>query len=185
VRRIEALTGHGAERWIDAQVRALDGATRLLNTTAAELEVKILALQSELDAERKARAAEQQRAGRAAAADLASQAEQIDGARMLIARVDAKSGDALGQMGDTLKAALGSSVVVLGAAVEGRSNLLAMVTADLTGRVRAGDLIKQMTGGKGGGRPDMARGGGIEASEIDSALDLARRVVKEALSGSE
>jgi alanyl-tRNA synthetase len=87
-------------------------------------------------------------------------------------------------MGDILKQRLGSSVIVLGATSNGRTSLLAMVTPDLTRRVGAGDVIKHMTGGRGGGRPDMAQGGGIDASQIGSALDRARHMVKEALSGS-
>ncbi|MGH2598660.1 MAG: alanine--tRNA ligase-related protein, partial [Dehalococcoidia bacterium] len=181
VRRVEAFTGHGAEHWIAEQIAALDGASRLLNTTPAELEAKILGLQADLDAERKGRAAEERRRGQAAAGDLAGHAEDVEGVKILISRVDATNPGAMLQMGDTLKQRLGSSVIMLGMVANGKSNLLAMVTPDLTGRVKAGDLIKQMTGGKGGGRPDTAQGGGIDASELDAALDLGRRVVKEAL----
>lgn len=184
VRRLEALTGTGAERWIAERIAYLDGATRLLNTTAAELESKILSLQSDLDAERRRRVEEERRRSQAAAGDLTEQAVDVDGAKMLVAQVDATNPDALRRMGDTLKQRLGSSVIVLAAATDGRSSLLAMVAPDLTNRVRAGDLIKQMTGGRGGGRPDMAQGGGIETSQIGTALEVARRMVKEALSGS-
>jgi alanyl-tRNA synthetase len=184
VRRLEALTGSGAERWIAERIRYLDSASRLLNTTAGELESKILSLQAELDAERRQRVEEERKQSQSAAGDLAGQAEEVNGVKLLIARVDVTNPDALPQMGDTLKQRLGSSVIVLGATTNGRTSLLAMVTPDLTKRVAAGNVMKHMTGGKGGGAPHMARGGGIDASQIGQALDLARQMVKEALSGS-
>ncbi|MGE3595470.1 MAG: alanine--tRNA ligase [Dehalococcoidia bacterium] len=184
VRRLEALTGSGAERWIAERIRYLDSASRLLNTSAAEVEAKILSLQAELDDERRKRVEDERKRGQAVAGDLTEQAEDVNGAKMLVAQVDATNPNAMRQMGDTLKQRLGSSVIVLGATTNGRTSLLAMVTSDLTARVGAGDVIKHMTGGRGGGRADMAQGGGIDASQIGSALDLARQLVKEALSGS-
>jgi alanyl-tRNA synthetase len=187
VRRLEALTGAGAERWIAERIAYLDNATRLLNTTAADLEAKILNLQSELDAERRKRAEEERRRGQAAAGDLAQQAVDVDGAKMLVARVDVTTPDALGPMGDTLKQRLGSSVIVLGTVVNDRPSFVATVTPDLTKRVHAGNLIRDVAkaaGGGGGGQPHFAKAGGKDASQVDAALDLARRMVKEALSGS-
>lgn len=183
VRRVEALTGLGAERWISEQIRQLDRATRRLSTSPAELDAKILQLQSELDSERKQRAGDARRAGQQAAGDLAERAEAVNGAKLLVARVDAASVEALRQMGDTLKQKLGSSVIVLGALVGERPSVMAMVTADLTKRVQAGTLVKAMAEGKGGGRPDAATGSVADASKLDPALDRARRLVKESLTG--
>jgi alanyl-tRNA synthetase len=187
VRRIEALTGLGAERWIAEQIGVLDRATRRLNTTAAELEAKVVQLQGELDAERKRRLAEERRAGQQSAGDLLGRAEQVDGVSMVVARVEAASADALRQMGDTLRGQLGSGVIVLGAVVGERPSFLAMVTPDLTGRLQAGKLIgpvAKAADGGGGGRPEMAQAGGKDAAKLDAALDLARRLVKESLSAA-
>jgi alanyl-tRNA synthetase len=188
VRRIEAFTGQGAERWIAEQIGYLDGATRLLNTTPAELERKILQLQADLDAERKRRAEEERRRGQAAAGDLASQAESLDGIKMLVAQVDASNPDGMRQMGDTLRQRLGESVIVLGAVIGERPSFVAMVTPSLQDRLHAGRLIGPIAraagGGGGGNNPGMAQGGGKDPARIGAALDEARRLVKEALSGS-
>ena len=187
VRRIEALTGRGAERWIAEQIAALDRAARRLNTTPAELEAKILSLQAELDAERKRRAEIERRAGQAAAGDLAQRAESVDGVKVLVAQVEAANQDAMLQMGDTLKQRLGPSVIVLGAVIDEKPRFVAMVAPkDLTRRIQAGKVVAvaaRQTGGGGGGRPDTAHGGGNDPAKIGEALDVARRLVKESLAG--
>jgi alanyl-tRNA synthetase len=89
------------------------------------------------------------------------------------------------EMGDLLRDRLGTAVVVLGAVVGDRPSFLAMVTKDLSGRVHAGNLIKQVAavaGGGGGGRPDMAQAGGKDPAKIGEALDLARSLARESLS---
>ena len=89
------------------------------------------------------------------------------------------------EMGDLLREKLGSAVIVLGAVVGERPTFLALVTSDLTKRVRAGDMIKQVAavaGGGGGGRPDMAQAGGKDPSKLDEALTLARKLAAEGLS---
>jgi alanyl-tRNA synthetase len=105
-----------------------------------------------------------------------------------VARVEAANADALRGMGDTLRQKLGSSVIVLGAVIGERPSFLVMVTPDLTGRVKAGDVIKRVAaaaGGGGGGRPEMAQAGGRDATKLDEALALGRQVAKDALSGNE
>ena len=105
--------------------------------------------------------------------DLAEAAKTIKGVRVLCASLQVADINALRQSLDQLRDKLGSAVVVLGAVLDGKASLVAGVTADLTGRIKAGDLIKAIApsvGGKGGGRPDMAQAGGPEAAKLPQAL---------------
>ena len=91
------------------------------------------------------------------------------------------------EIGDLLREKLGDAVIVLGALIGDRPNFLAIAPKSMTSRVHAGNLIKQIaavTGGGGGGRPEMAQAGGKDASKLDEALELARRLVKEGLASS-
>ena len=91
------------------------------------------------------------------------------------------------EMGDLLRDRLGSAVIVLGAVMDDRPSFMAMSTKDLTARVHAGNLIKQVAavaGGGGGGRPEMAQAGGKDASKLDEALETARRIARESLAAS-
>ena len=185
LRRIEALTGAAAERWIAEQIRLLDSTTRRLGVSPAELEQKIVALQDELAAERRRAEALQREAGRRQAGSLAEQAEAVGGARLLVAEVQVASVEALRELGDELRRSLGASLVVLGAVVGDRPSFVVM-TRDLDGRVHAGNLIREIAkvaGGGGGGRPDVAQGGGTDPARLADALALARRLAKEQLSG--
>ena len=98
---------------------------------------------------------------------------------MLAARQDGLDGKALLALVDQLKNKLGSAVILLGGVQDDKVVLVAGVTQDLTSRLKAGDLMRQAAaaGGKGGGRPDMAQGGGTDAAKLDEALALARRLL--------
>jgi alanyl-tRNA synthetase len=114
--------------------------------------------------------------------DLASQAQDIAGIKVLAARLDGADPKALRDTLDQLKDKLGSGVVVLVAASDGKVSLAAGVTKDLTDRFKAGDLIREVAarvGGKGGGRPDMAQAGGSDPEGIPEALELVPRWVQE------
>jgi len=185
MRRIEAITGRGAEAHVQEQLAALEGAGRRLGATPAELESKAASLLSDLERERKrVQALERALAGPAAEA-LAGKAGTVDGIALLAARVDASSQDALRHMGDVLRQRLGSAVVVLGTVFNGRPAFMAMVTADLVKRgLHAGHILKRVAsaaGGGGGGRPEMAQGGGTDPSKLDEALGLVEPLVKEFL----
>ncbi len=184
VRRIEALTGPLADEHVLAQQAQLARLARRLNAAPAEIDARIDALEAELDAERKRAHQLERQAGRAEVDTIAAAAETIDGARVVVAEVTATSTDAMREMGDLLRERLGSAVVVLGAVIDTRPSFLAMVTKDLSGRVHAGNLIKQVAavaGGGGGGRPDMAQAGGKDAAKLHEALHLARTLAREGL----
>jgi alanyl-tRNA synthetase len=181
VRRIEALTGLDAlQRW-RVQERALERTAELLRTPVGDLEARV----EKLLEERKSLEAEvallrsAQRS--AASGDLASQVETVGGVPMLLAKIDGASGDDLRAMVDTLRERLKSGVVLLAAATDDRVTLALGVTPDLTGRFKAGELIREAAaavGGKGGGRPDFAQAGGRDASKIDDAFALVRARVQ-------
>jgi alanyl-tRNA synthetase len=185
MRRIEAITGRGAEAYVQEQLAALDDVSRRLGATPADLESKAASLLSELEGERKrVQALEREQAARNAK-DLPSKAEKVGDIPVLAERVDAPSQDALRHMGDVLRQRLGSAVIVLGTVLNGRPAFMAMVTPDLVKRgLDASHILKRVAsaaGGGGGGRPEMAQGGGTDASKLDEAIGLAKPLVKELL----
>jgi len=185
MRRIEAVTGRAAEAYVQEQLAALEGASRRLGAVASDLEAKVVALLSDLDSERKRAQALERALAAPAAEALVGKARAVDGIPLLAARVDAPSQDALRHMGDVLRQRLGSAVVVLGTVLDGRPAFMAMVTPDLVKRgLHAGHILKRVAsaaGGGGGGRPEMAQGGGTDASKLDEALALVKPLVKELL----
>jgi alanyl-tRNA synthetase len=189
VRRIEAVTGRGAEEYVQSQRDLLERLGRLAGVAPAELETKVASLLEELEAERRrAQALERATARRAAEALLAA-AEQVNGVTVVVGQVPAASVEVMRETGDWLRDRLGPSggrtVLVLGAVFDERPNFVAMVTRDLTARgLHAGDLVKRVaavTGGGGGGRPEMAQAGGKDAGRLEEALALARKLARESL----
>ncbi|MFN3578969.1 MAG: alanine--tRNA ligase [Pseudomonas sp.] len=173
VRRIEAVTGQGALDTVLEAEDQLRQASQLLKGSRETLLDKLTATlersrQLEKDLEQwKAKAAS------AAGSDLASEVQQAGDLPVLIKRLDGQDGKALLALMDQLKNKLGSAVVLLGGELDGKVVLVAGVTKDLTARVKAGDLIRNTAaavGGKGGGRPDMAQGGGTDVAALDAAL---------------
>jgi len=118
----------------------------------------------------------------AVSSDLTGDAREIAGVRVLSARVDGVSGKELRNMVDELRAKLASGIVLLASEQDGRLALAVGVTKDLTDRYRAGDLMREvagMVGGKGGGRPDFAQGGGDDPSRLDAAFERFEALVAE------
>jgi alanyl-tRNA synthetase len=108
----------------------------------------------------------------------------VKGMKVIAQRVDALDKSQMRNLVDELRGKLGSGVVVLGAAAEGKVSLIVGVTKDLTGRVQAGKIVGQIAakvGGKGGGRPDLAEAGGSDVGALDGALSSAAAVVGELL----
>ncbi|NDY43072.1 alanine--tRNA ligase [Dissulfurirhabdus thermomarina] len=184
VRRIEAVTGraavdrvHALEDLLSAAADRLRCAPREVPDRVERLAARVRELEKALEEGRGAAAAE-------SVDDLLARAQDVNGARVLAARVRVPGAKALRDLGDRLRDRLGSGVVLLGAEAGGKALLLAMVTPDLTGRVRAGDLVKAAAGpvgGGGGGRPDMAQAGGPRPERLDEALAAGRHAVEAAL----
>jgi len=187
MRRIEAVTGRGAEEYVREHLAALDrlGARLSVSGGPAELEQRVDSLLGEMESLNKRVRDLERELGRQTAESLLKDVENVDGSAVLAARVPATSAETLREMGDWLRDHLKSAVVVLGTVVGGRPSFLAMVTPDLTARgLHAGDLVKkvaQVTGGGGGGRPEMAQAGGVEAARLDDALRLARKLSMEGI----
>jgi alanyl-tRNA synthetase len=184
LRRIEALTGPLADAYILEQQATVARLSRRLNTPPAEVDARVEALQAELDAERKRAQQFERAAGRSEVDALVQSAEQIGGASVIVARVQAANIDAMREMADVLREKLPSAVVVLGAVTGDKPSFLAMATKDVAGKVHAGNLVKQIAavaGGSGGGRPEMAQAGGKDAAKLDEALALATRLIRDAL----
>ena len=184
IRRIEAVTGERAVEWVEADEDRLVRIAGLVNAGRDEVEDKIGRL---LDRNRKLeKELEQLKAKLASAAgsDLASQAVDIKGAKVLAARLDGADPKSLRDTLDQLKNKLGTAVILLAAVNGEKVNLIAGVTKDLTDRCRAGDLVRlaaEKVGGKGGGRPDMAQAGGANPDGVPAALALVGAWVEDRL----
>ncbi|PAV48783.1 alanine--tRNA ligase [Pseudomonas sp. HAR-UPW-AIA-41] len=182
VRRIEGVTGSAALAYLNAAEEQLKEAATLVKgnrDNVLERLAGVLERNRQLEKE-----LEQLKAKAASAAgdDLAGSAVDTKGVKVLAARLDGLDGDALLALVDQLKNKLGSALILLGGELDGKITLVAGVTQNLTAQLKAGDLMKQAAaavGGKGGGRPDMARGGGTDVAKLDEALALARAYVEQ------
>ncbi len=180
VRRIEALTGRGALAYLRDQEQTLKQLAALLKTPVGELPARVQRL---LDERRAAeQAIEKLRASQrgATSADLSAGTRDVAGVRVLSAKVDGVSGVELRGMIDDLRGKLGSGVALLAAEHDGRLSLAVGVTKDLTDRLKAGDLMREIAGvvgGKGGGRPDFAQGGGDDLAQLEAAFEKLDELV--------
>ena len=180
VRRIEAVTGVAAWNWLAGAEEKLKQAMSLVKGNRENILDK---LQAVLDHQRSLEKEVEQlkaKAARAAGSDLASAAVEVNGVKVLAARLDGVENKDLLVLMDQLKNKLGSAVILLGSVQNERIALVAGVTKDLTGQFKAGDLMKQaaaVVGGKGGGRPDMAQGSGVELAKLDDALAITAEYV--------
>ncbi|QEL54631.1 alanine--tRNA ligase [Chromobacterium paludis] len=174
VRRIEAVTGEGALAYIQAQDALIKEAAGALKAqTSEEVLAKIAALQDNAKALEKELAKLKGQLAASAGDSLADSAAVINGVKVLAAELPGADNTALRETLDKLKDKLGSAAIVLAAKGDGKVALVAGVTADLTGKVKAGELVNfvaQQVGGKGGGRPDMAQAGGTQPENLDAAL---------------
>jgi alanyl-tRNA synthetase len=173
VRRIDALTGRGALAYMRDQERTLRHVAQLLKTSFGDVPERVEKLIEERRAaEREIEKLHAAKRG-AASSDLTAGAKEIGGVRVVAASVDGVAGKELRNMVDDLRGKLGSGVVLLAAENEGRLSLALGVTKDLTERFRAGDLVREVAnvvGGKGGGRPDFAQGGGEDPEKLEEAF---------------
>ncbi|AMN82374.1 MULTISPECIES: alanine--tRNA ligase [Pseudomonas] len=175
VRRIEAVTGAAALAYLNAAEEQLKEAASLVKGSRDNLIDKLSAVLERNRALEKQLEQLQAKAASAAGDDLSASAVDVKDVKVLAARLDGQDGKALLALVDQLKNKLGRAVILLGGVHEDKVVLVAGVTKDLTGQLKAGDLMKQAAaavGGKGGGRPDMAQGGGVDAGSLDAALAL-------------
>jgi len=173
VRRIEAVTGARALEWVRDNEQRLARVADLVKGSREDVDERVGQL---LERSRQLEKELQQLKSRLASnqgSDLLAQAVEVNGIKVLAARLDGADNKVLRETLDQLKDKLGSAAVVLAAVAGGKISLVAGVTKDQTGRVKAGELVNvvaSQVGGKGGGRPDMAQAGGNEPQHLDAAL---------------
>jgi alanyl-tRNA synthetase len=187
VRRIRAVTGTDAfERFRNAET-ILDRVTAGLRTSRTELPSQVERLQDELKKAR--READDLRmkiaSGAISSAANGDESREVAGVRVVAREASGLDSAGMRQLSDTLLARIKSGVVVLGRSSEGKVSLIVRTSDDLTGRVPAGKVIKElapMVGGKGGGKADMAEGGGTQADKLGEALEASYAIVERLLS---
>jgi alanyl-tRNA synthetase len=184
VRRIEAATGARALEIVRQQEQVLGQSAQLLKSDPAQVETRIRKLieqQKELERQVESLRGKLQ-SGQAG--QLLDAVREVDGVKVLAVKVDSMDGKQLREMADQLRDKLGSGVLVIGCEFDGKANLLAAVTKDLTDKLHAGNLIRhlaEIVGGKGGGRPDLAQAGGTRPDQLQAALDQSAKLVAEQL----
>ncbi|MDP0562167.1 MAG: alanine--tRNA ligase [Candidatus Endonucleobacter sp. (ex Gigantidas childressi)] len=174
VRRIEAISGAGADAWVRAQLHELYSVSRYLKTKPEDVLHKVGQLVSNVKDREKEIASLKQKLSGQGSSDLMDQAVNIKGVKLLATVLTEGDSGFLSGMVDRLKSKLGSGVILLAVPSAEKVLLAAGVTADLTSKVKAGDLLKMVAaqiGGKGGGRPDFAQGGGTKPELLPTALE--------------
>jgi alanyl-tRNA synthetase len=179
IRRIEGLTGIKAFEYLRQRSRELKDIGTLLKSDSPLDEVRksqerMRALEKEME---KTTAS----ADRDLAAPLIDSAKDVGGVKVVAARVDGLDQKRLRGLADNVRDRIGSGVLVVASAADGQASIVAMVTKDIAGKLHAGNILKevaQASGGRGGGKPDMAQGGTRELDKLDSALDKVYDIVK-------
>jgi len=189
VRRIRAITGYDAFARFREDERLIDASLGELKTQRDNLPHAIAKLQEEL--KRTRREMEDLKLkiatgaiGNGGGSGPSDEARDIKGVQVVARQVEGLDANGTRQLSDTLLARLKSGVVILGRKDDGKVGIIVRVSDDLTGKVKAGDVIREIApivGGKGGGKPDMAEGGGTEPSKLGEAIDAAYGVIERAL----
>ncbi len=184
IRRIEALTGAGAMTYVAEEEHRLGEVAGILSSSAGDVADKLRQLldkQKKLERELDALKA---KAASSATGDLAAHAVDVGGIKLVAARVDGMDAKALRDAVDTLKQKLGDCVVLLASGSDGKAALVGGVHGSALGKIKAGEIVAHVAkqiGGKGGGRPDMAQGGGNDSPVLDQALQGLAGWVAQAL----
>ncbi|CAM4360046.1 MAG: alanine--tRNA ligase [Paenibacillus macerans] len=181
VRRIEAVTGRGAYLFLDGQLDLLNQAAGLLKANVSDVPKRIEGLYQQLKELSRENESLQSKLSAIEAGELTGKVVSVGETRLLAAKVQAGSMEALRGLADELKAKLPDAVLVLGAPMDDKVNFVVAVPKEAVGRgLHAGKLVKEIAavcGGGGGGRPDMAQAGGKDAGKLDEALKLAEQLI--------
>jgi alanyl-tRNA synthetase len=193
MRRIEALTGRGAEEYVHAQAAALDDIARRLGAPRDAVPAKVEALLAEMDAQRKkVERLERSLAAGGLSATAKRETYTIDGVSVSAAEVDATSDQALRFMGDSLRRELagqsGGGAAVIGAVIDDSPSFVAVANEAAASRGLTADAlvreIARLAGGGGGGRPDMATGGGKDPAKLADALKQVPEIARKLLAST-
>jgi alanyl-tRNA synthetase len=181
-RRVEAVTGRGAYHYVAERLAQLERLASKLNAPVAEVETRLEAVLAENRAVTRELEQAQRRLARGQFDELLSQVREVDGVRLLTARVEVGGVEALREMADWFRDRVGSGAAVLATVSDGKPVIIATVTDDLIGRgLKAGDLAREVAlivGGSGGGRPNMAQAGGRDPEKLNEALEFVVEVVR-------
>ena len=181
VRRIEAVTGGGAYDFIKDREQVLNELGKVVRSGPSELVAKVKQLTDANRVLEKEVELLKAKIASGAGDNLLQKAIDLDGIKLLISNVEGVNSKALRDTVDQLKNKLGTSIVVLATVIEGKVSLVVGVSKDLTGKIKAGELINmvaEQVGGKGGGRPDMAMAGGTDSVALPKALESVEAWVK-------
>jgi alanyl-tRNA synthetase len=173
IRRVEAVTGEGALALVQAINRKLTEAAGALKTSPDELPSRIAQVQDQVKSLEKEIAALKSKLAAGQGDELVTQAIDVNGIKVLAATMEGADVAGLRETMDKLKDKLKTAAIVLASVADGKVSLIAGVTADATGKVKAGELVNfvaKQVGGKGGGRPDMAQAGGTDPAALPQAL---------------
>ncbi|HRQ48495.1 MAG TPA: alanine--tRNA ligase [Rhodocyclaceae bacterium] len=173
VRRVEAITGSNALRYVQEQERRVQGMSALLKVQPDDVAERVAMIMDNVRALEKELQRLKSKLAAGQGEDLAGRAVALPGCKVLATILEGADVPMLRETVDKLKNKLGSAVIVVASVADGKVSLIAGVTPDLTDRVKAGDVVNMVArqvGGKGGGRPDMAQGGGTEAEKLPAAL---------------
>ncbi|MFO0524364.1 MAG: alanine--tRNA ligase [bacterium] len=184
IRRVEAVTGEGALAHVQRIDRSLSEVASALRASPAELQARVGQVLDQVRTLEKELGRLKSKMASSQGADLSARAVDVQGIKVLAASLDTGDAKALRETMDKLKDKLQSAAIVLGGSVDGKVTLIAGVTPDLVGKVKAGELVNfvaQQVGGKGGGRADMAQAGGTEPAKLPQALAAVEAWVAERL----
>ncbi len=182
IRRIVAVAGEAAVARIQTMDEQLKDLARVLKVAPDALEDRLRQLLERGKVMEKEITELKSKMASASGDELLAQAVEVNGIKVLSARLDDVEAKALRDTVDRLKDRLGSAVVVIGGAEDGKVRLAAGVSKDLTGQIKAGNLVNfvaQQVGGRGGGRPDFAQAGGSQPENLDGALDSVQEWISE------
>jgi len=185
MRRIEAVTGSGADEILQSRYNEIERLSKRLNVSDRDLYRKVEELLEEKKQLEKELSKFKLQSAASDLDSLVSQAQQVNGAKVVAAKMGAASADELKSIGDALRGKLGSGVGLLASAADEKVQLVCVVTDDLTKKISAGKIIGEVAkllGGSGGGRPNMATGGGKDVAKIGEALQQVKPIVERLLS---
>lgn len=182
VRRIEAVTGVEAHKYVNKTVETINKIAKTLKTQTQNVIERVNDLSDELkDKDKEINKLKSQLANNSTG-DLLNNAETINEVKTIVSAIEAEGMDDLRKVGDALKEKIDSGVIVLAASNNGKVNFVAMATKDTVSKgVHCGNIVREaakVTGGGGGGRPDMAQAGGKNPEKIEEALDVVKGVLK-------
>ncbi|RJQ17934.1 MAG: alanine--tRNA ligase [Nitrospiraceae bacterium] len=179
IRRIEAVTGFPAIEFYKTREIELRKAAGLLKVPEQKVSERVEKIIGELKQQEKELEKFKQKAVRGKVDAVLESIVLIDNIKVLAQKIDGLDMKALRDLADTVKNRIGSGVILLASSLDGQAYYVSAVSKDLTSRFNAGEILKTVTGGKGGGRPDMAQGGTKDVEGIEKAVGLVVEIVKE------